>query len=395
MPSLSGGGAERMLLRLAEEFVERGIDVDLLLTRVKADNDRAVPGSLSPVRLRRCSMPVARYLAMQAAGRQWPHLIGPVLRAFSSSWALRYLPALADYLREHRPDVLLSANSWPNLVAIWARRLAGVQSRIVVSERVQLGERVRHLRRHARWRNLPRLIGEFYPEAVGVIAVSEGVARDLVSSAELPPETVKFLPNPVVSSRLEEMADAPVTHPWLADADIPVILGAGRLHPQKDFPSLLRAFALVREVRPARLIILGEGDQRTTLERLASTLGIEADFALPGHVENPFAYMKRSSVFVLSSRYEGLPGVLIQAMACGCPVVSTDCPSGPREIMKNGKLGALVPVGNFEDLAKAVLDAIDEPVPAELLKARASNYSVQAATDAYLQVLLPEIYPTL
>ncbi len=388
MPTLVGGGAERMLLRLAEEFAARGHEVDLVISRVKGAHDRQLPANLEPIRLSRCPAFAARIAAARAAGEDWPLILRPVLGAVAASWALRYLPSLADYLTERRPHALLAANSWPNLVALWARRLSGVDTRIVVSERVQLSERVEHLRWHARWRHLPALIARFYPEADGIVAVSEGVGRDLAATAGLPPETVTALPNPVVSSRLHDMADAPAPHPWLAEGEAPVILGAGRLHPQKDFPTLVRAFARVRRERTARLMILGEGAERSRLEGLARELGVAGDVALPGHVDNPFAYMSRASVFALSSRYEGLPGVLIQALACGCPSASTDCPSGPREILEDGRLGPLVPVGDVDGLAQGILRCLETPVPREILKERAADYSVEAATEAYLRVLL-------
>ena len=377
-----------MLLQLAEDFAARGFELDLLITRVKGSHDRAVPESLVPIRLERCSAFAARVSAARAAGREWPHLVGPVLGALSASWALRYLPALAAYLRERRPDVLLAANTWPNLVALWARRLARVETRIVVSERTQLSERVQHLRRRARWRHLPLLLARFYREADEITAVSRGVARDLVAATGLPPHSVKALPNPVVSTRLHELAEAPAPHPWLGEGEPPVILGAGRLHPEKDFRNLLKAFAQVRRRRSARLIIIGEGPERARLEKLRLELGLASEVALPGHAPNPFAFMRRSAVFALSSRYEGLPGVLIQAMACGCPCVSTDCPSGPREIMEDGKLGPLVPVGKADELAKGIIRCLDDPVPRVALRNRASAYSVEAAADAYLEVLL-------
>lgn len=389
MPSLTGGGAERMLLRLAEEFVGRGLRVDLLLSRVKGDHDRQVPDTLPPLRLRRCSVLRGRTAAMAAAGADWPCLLRPVLTPLSASWALRYLPALADYLRTHRPETLLAANSWCNLVALWARRLAGTDTRIVVSERIHLTDRVRHLRRHARWRHLPGLLGRFYPEAAGIVAVSEGVADDIAAATGLPRDTVQALPNPVVSARLHDLAAAAPPHPWLAEGEPPVVLGVGRLHPQKDFPTLLAAFARLRRDRPMRLIILGEGAERSRLEHLIAEHGLSRDVDLPGHVDNPFAFMSRGALFVLSSRYEGLPGALIQAMACGCPSVSTDCPSGPREILRDGALGPLVAVGDIEGMTAAMRHALDTPVSRDALRDRAAYYNVDRATDAYLEVLLP------
>lgn len=264
-----------------------------MLSRVRGTHDNQIPETLDPIRLARCPALSARRAAVRATGDEWPLLLRPVIMAVLPSWALRYLPSLAEYLAARRPHVLLSANSWPNLVALWARRLAGVDTRIVVSERVQLSERVHHLRLHARWRHLPALIARYYPEAEGIVAVSTGVADDLAETTGLPREAVLALPNPVVSSRLGDMAKAASPHPWLSGDAPPVILGVGRLHPQKDFLTLLKAFAKVRRERDARLIILGEGAERAGLERRARDLGIARDLALPGHVGNPFAYMSR------------------------------------------------------------------------------------------------------
>ena len=380
-----------MLLRLLERFVQRGHRVDLLLSRVRGDFHRQIPAGLEPIRLKRCSSLSMRVSLTRAAGEDWSLMVPPALLNASSSWALRYLPSLSEYLSENRPDVLLSANSWPNLVALLARRLSGVGTRVVVSERIQLSQRVQHLRRHARGRRLPALIERFYPEADAITAVSEGVADDRARTARLSRPTVLALPNPVVSATLLEMAGAEIPHPWLAAGQPPVILGVGRLHAQKDFPTLIRAFSQVREKRPARLIILGEGGERARLEGIVAKLGLAAHVDLLGHVDNPFSFMSRAAVFALSSRYEGLPGALIQALACGCPSVSTDCPSGPREIMQDGKLGPLVPVGDAAQLAQGIEQCLDAPFPRETLQMGVSRYDVDRAADAYLKVLLPDI----
>ena len=210
------------------------------------------------------------------------------------------------------------------------------------------------------------------------------------------PEKVRTIYNPVVTEDLAVQAQAPLAHPWFdvdASERIPVVLAAGRLTGQKDYPTLLRAFKEVRNQRPARLMILGEGQQRSALEALVKDLGIQEDVSLPGFVDNPFAYMARADLFVLSSAWEGLPGVLIQAMACGCPVVSTDCPSGPREILEGGTYGPLVEVGDARGLAEAMLSTLESSVPPPQLKARASDFSVEAISDEYLAALLPERSP--
>ena len=225
------------------------------------------------------------------------------------------------------------------------------------------------------------------PGADTVVAVSTHVADDLTTVVGLNHPSVIALYNPVVDDALRASAQQPLEHSWFAPDAVPVILGVGRLTEQKDFSTLLRAFACVRAKREARLVILGEGRLREDLEDLASKLGIQADVDMPGFVANPLQYMARASVFVLSSEYEGLPGVLIQALACGCPVVSTNCPGGSAEILANGKYGALVDVGDADSMAQAVLAELDNPTASEILLRRAEDFSVERAADNYLAVL--------
>src|SRR5690625_55191 len=189
-------------------------------------------------------------------------------------------------------------------------------------------------------------MARLYRHLDAVVTASEGVSTDTRTVTGLPPERIHVIDNPVVTPDLEELAAQPLDHPWFGDNDVPVILASGRLTKQKDFPTLLRAFARVRQNRPARLIVLGEGKLRTELEALAVKLGIASDVDLAGFASNPYPYVKQSDLFVLSSRWEGLGMALIEALALGIPAVSADCPSGPREILADGRYGALVPVGD-------------------------------------------------
>ncbi len=388
MPSLTGGGAERVLLELAIEFAAKGYPVDLLISRVKGRHDQKLPPDLMTVRLDPAGDIAGRARALVSAGREWRSLFRPVLLPLKSSWALRYLPALSRYLREKRPAALLSANSWPNLVAIWAKQNAQVETRVIVTEHTHLSRRVQHLARKWRWRHLPHLIAGTYPRANGIVAVSQGVADDLVTCAGLQKEHVVAIANPVVTPTLLRQAEAPIPHPWLASEN-PTLVAAGRLHAEKDFALLLRAFARAEKQCPAlRLIVLGEGPERRRLEQLSRTLGIERTVLLPGHVDNPYAFMSRASAFVLSSIYEGLPTVLIEALACGAPVISTDCPSGPAEILENGRFGRLVPVGDEEALAAAILLTLDTPPNRMALRHRGLEFTAAGAAGRYLPILL-------
>lgn len=355
LPSLRGGGAERMMVTLANGFAARGLGVDLAL----AQADGPYLGEVAP-EVRIVDLHARRVIAS--------------------------LPALVGYLRRERPQALLSAMGHANVVALWARDLARVPTRVVVSERAVLRPYLEDPK-GLRGRVLPSLMRRLYRRADRVVAVSGDVALDLRNLLHLPQEHIQVIYNPVVGPDLAARAHASIDHPWFANGEPPVLLGAGRLTAQKDFGTLIRAFARVSGRRSARLMILGEGEQRRELEALAKDLQVGHAVALPGFVENPFAYMSRAALFVLSSRFEGLPGVLIQAMACGSPVVSTDCPGGPTEILEGGRWGRLVPVGDFEALARAIEETLDDPAPPDV-RVRANYFDVDRAVDRYLHVLM-------
>jgi glycosyltransferase involved in cell wall biosynthesis len=231
-----------------------------------------------------------------------------------------------------------------------------------------------------------------YPFADQVVAISRGVQDDLHKWIGLPPGKVRTIYNPVVTTGLSGLASAPIPHPWLAQGEPPVVLGVGRLTEQKDFASLIRAFATVRKTRRCRLVILGEGELRAELEALVNELRLDDDVLMPGFQNNPFAWMGRAAVFVFSSVFEGLGGALIQAMACGTPVVSTDCPSGPAEILEDGKWGSLVPVGDVQALARAITDTLDADSHPDV-RLRAAFFSDQRSVDDYLEVCFPDRTP--
>jgi glycosyltransferase involved in cell wall biosynthesis len=234
---------------------------------------------------------------------------------------------------------------------------------------------------------LPVVMRLTYRRAHAVVAVADAMAEDLARMIGFPRDKITVVYNPAVTPEMLAKAQQPAPHAWLSPGGPPVLVAVGRLHEQKDFQTLLRAFALVRARRSARLIILGEGPERPALEAGVAKLGLTEDVDLPGFVPNPYAFMAGASQFVLSSRYEGLPTVLIEAMACGCPVVSTDCPSGPGEILDNGKYGRLVPVGDAAALAEAMEATLDAPPPAAELKARADLFHIDRVIDSYRRLL--------
>jgi glycosyltransferase involved in cell wall biosynthesis len=355
VPSVRGGGAERVMLNLAQGIAERGYAVDLVLAQAEGPYLAEVPESVPVVDLK-------------------------------SSRVLTSLPALVRYLQRERPEAMLSVMNYANIVALWARRLAGIPTRVVVSVHNTLSCSAQHASSR-RDRLMPQLIRRFYPWADGIVAVSKGVGDDLAQVAGLPCERIRVIYNPVVTPELREKAQAPLEHPWLAAGEPPVLLAVGRLTAQKDFRTLIQAFAQVRQTHLARLLILGEGEDRPVLEALVRQIGLERDVSLPGFVDNPCAYMARASLFVLSSRWEGLPTVLIEALYCGVPLISTDCPSGCREILADGQYGQLVPVGDATALARA----IEASLGGETVRPSRESwhpFEIKAVVNQYINVLL-------
>jgi glycosyltransferase involved in cell wall biosynthesis len=232
-----------------------------------------------------------------------------------------------------------------------------------------------------------RLVASAYPHADAIVAISPDIAADLAATAGVARNRIAVIGNPVDREGIERAAAAPVEHPWLQPGQPPVVLAVGKLKKQKDFPTLIRAFARVLHQRPARLIVLGEGEERARLQAMVTRMGLSDVVSMPGFVTNPYCWMARASVFVLSSAWEGLSNALLEALACGCPAVSTDCPSGPRNVLANGTFGPLVPVGDDTAMAEAILSLLAEPPAAERLRDRVRAFALDRSTERYLEVL--------
>ena len=350
LPSLRGGGAERVTVTLANEFTRKGIDVDVVLGR--ADG----PGILE---------------------------LDPGIRLIdlNARRVLTSLPGLVRYFRRENPRVVISGMMHSNIVAILAKRFSGSAAKLIVREDSvpslclpQESILVRAVMRY--------LMVTLYPQAKIIVTPSYGVARDLNRHFGLSSDRIKVIYNPVIYPGFEEKAKMLLSHPWFASGAPPVILSVGRLGPEKDFACLVRAFSKVRARCLVRLMILGEGSERPNLERMIQELGVAEDVALPGFVDNPMPYMSRASVYALSSRTESLGNALIEAMATGCPVVATDCPFGPREILVDGAFGWLVPTGDDDAMSRALLEALRTPrvaYPTEVL----GRFSAHRIVDEY------------
>lgn len=350
IPSLAGGGAEAVFLNLAQGFSSRGYDTDLLVVDKRGPLISSLPRDVNLVDL--------------AAKRASTSLL-----------------PLASYLRQSQPAALLSGLGHCNLVAILANWLTGGITRTFVSEHNNLSSTLQH-RPSLKLKSLRSLNSILYPTAQGIVAVSSGVADDLARSLSIERCRIHVVHNPVVTQSMLQKSNEGVDHHWFSSGSIPVLLAAGRLEPQKDFPTLVKAFGKVCRSRPARLLILGDGSQRNNIASLIRSLGLERFVELMGFVENPYPYMRRADLFVLSSAWEGFGNVLVEAMACGTQVIATNCPSGPSEILADGAYGRLVPVGDYDALAAAILDALGDGDKPDVI-GRASKFNIDSALDAY------------
>jgi len=373
--ALTGGGAQRRTLTLVNGFTERGYAVDLVTVRGRGLlNDQLLPP--------------ARHFPLDARWSGWHPGELTRKRSLKGYFAI---PALARYLRREAPDILLSAASHANIPAVLAWLRAGKPMPLVLRASNHPDGNLDHRpRRYRLFKPIYNRLGGFlYARANAVIAVSNGVKDAVAKLAGLPSERIKTIYNPMYDDSVEAAPDilATAPHPWLERGNPPVILGAGRLAIQKDFATLIRAFAILRRERAARLVILGEGAKREKLERLAKRLGIEDDVLLPGYVRDVPQWMARSGAFVLSSLWEGLPGVLIEALAAGCPIVAVDCPSGPREILEGGRYGTLVPVREPAAMAAAIAGALDSPRASDALRLRALEFGLSRGVTQYLEFL--------
>ena len=373
IPHLGGGGAERSILKLAQGLIQRRHRVDILLfEKIETLEDEIPPEAccffLEQKRIYgfRDRAHLAKRFGLRILKNLRTDLLGDAR-------------SVVAYIEEERPDCILPSLPRAKSATLLALGFTGLNPVVIPTVHSVLMNRKRRFR---------KLYSILFPVADRVVAVSEGVAGSIALKLGIPRKEITRIYNPADTAEITRLAHFVPDHPWMSDDGPPVILGAGRLARVKDYPTLLRAFRQVSRNSDVRLVILGEGSWRRRLEKLTRKLGLQEKVSLPGWVTNPYAFMSRASMFVLSSKLEGLANVLIEAMACGCPCVSTNCPSGPSEILDDGRFGPLVPVGDDSALAAAMERVLDSPPDKNMLLARAQEFSFDASVDQYERLIL-------
>ncbi|MCX7919971.1 MAG: glycosyltransferase [bacterium] len=322
IPSLVGGGAEKVMLLLLEHLNRDRFQPQLLVFENRTDYRTELPADINLTSLNKRT--------------RWGNLRIPI--------------ALAQAFKSIAPDLICSFLTTTNWMCLLARKIANVSTPLVISERNYLSENLTQ----QNWQSVHRwFIRRLYPEADSIVCISEGIKVDLVNNFRARPEQCTVIYNPIDIKRVQTLSREPVVFPWFQE-DIPILISCGRLTRQKNFQLLLTAFALLLKTMPARLIIFGKGELEAELKQTAVSLNINDRIAFLGFQQNPFKYMARAQLFILSSSWEGLGNVIIEAMACGVPVIATRCPSGPDEIITDGINGRLVPKGNPDQLAEAM-----------------------------------------
>ncbi len=354
LPFFGDGGMERAMINLTKGLLLKNIEVEfVLLKKGYGTFSNEIPAGVKIVELNS-------------------------LNFLTSIFKLR------GYLLQEQPTVLLSLSTPANVVSIVASKTTRGTRRVIVSTQVAVKTDITTTKLKAMLRPL---VYKIYNFADVVHVVSRGIGDDLESFG-VRAEKIKLIYNPVISPEILMEAHKPISHPWFVDGPlkVPLVFTITRLVPQKDLPTLLRAFAIVRKSKNMRLAIIGEGPLRVELEDLAKELGIEKDFALLGFIGNPYPYINRANVFAISSAWEGFCVAIAEALAFGLPVVSTDCPHGPREVLENGKYGKLVPVGDAQSLAKGILESLENPLPREFIKEGAKRFTIESITEEYIKV---------
>ena len=354
LPSLAGGGAERVIVTLINSLAEQEFLIDLVLANATGKFFSLLDKRVKVIDLQ-------------------------------SKYVFLSIPKLINYLTKEQPYILISAVENANTWGVIAKKLSRTRTKIIITEHSNWSQKL--LNHPSLKEKILFIIARYvYPMADRIITVSDGIRSNLLITMHLDPSKVIRIYNPSVPKNLDVQSSLPTNHPWLTHKDKPVIISVGRLVKEKDYKTLIHAFSKVNQEIASRLIILGDGPERKNLQAVIHHHGLENSIDMPGFVDNPFSWMAKSDIFVMTSLYEGLPTVLIEALACGIPAISTDCISGPSEILECGKYGDLVTIGSIVELANALINNLNKSHDSTILKERANIFSTENATTEYLDL---------
>lgn len=362
---LRKGGAHRALINVANQLAGEGYDVEFVVgTRVGGFSDR-LSGHVKVKELKTYT------------------LFGSISR-------------LVEYLNNNQDRCLLTTAQFRKSVAAIAGYLSDSNANIVLLESSTLSKVIEKLAifsnlfdtlGYAKYFLLPYFASGFYPLADKLVACSRGSRDDLAKMVGCSTDDLDVINHPIDVDEIRRKSKVKLTHSWLFDPDILTFISAGRFSLAKNYETLLEAFHLVSQQKDSRLILLGDGDLRNKIDQKIDQLEIREIVELPGMVDNPWKYMSRSDCFVLSSIWEGCPFVLIEALAVGTQVVSTDCNSGPKEILDDGQYGRLVPTKDPSAMAEAMIETVNNPKPVDIIRSRGEKYDLPVIADQYKQVL--------
>jgi glycosyltransferase involved in cell wall biosynthesis len=353
-PSLQPGGAERVALDLANWFSQKGIKVFLVLAKNLGGFTEEVGKNISIVDLK-------------------------------SNHVFQTIPKLISLIQDFQPTIILSFQTQANVAILVASLLSHLHIPVIPTEHstISINLNRKGLLKEKLLLPLARIL---YHQAPALISVSRKAADDLISTLHLDSKKVRVIYNPINLTKILNSSQMEYQHPWLTPGTPPLLLAVGRLTEAKGFSDLIQAISIVLQKRPVNLMIIGEGEKRTELENQIKTLGLENFVELNGFMANPYSVLSKADLFVSSSIWEGFGVAIVEAMACGIKVVATDCLSGPAEILENGRFGTLVPPGNPQLLADAILKSVDRTVISPDAKERANDFSIDKIGHQYLSL---------
>lgn len=371
------------MLNLSKEFTERNIKVDILVCKLSGALSQQIPNHINVIQLNKHNRLNLLFVLLKLPIQDWPAIFKLTLGRTPKSF--KRILSLKKYILSSKPDILLSCLNSANITSLWVKHLSHTDTIFAIQQVNLLSKSISDGKSLFEIKILPSLVKRWYKHADRIIAISKAVQTDLISNFELSKNSITTIYNPLDLDQITYLSSLPVQEPWFNDKT-PVVLAAGRLNKVKDYPFLFNAIKEANKCRVVKLIVLGEGPEKENLEKLIIKLRLEKLVKILDYTPNPYQYMRHADIFALSSKSEGLANVLQEALACGCKIVSTDCPGGPKEILDNGKYGKLVPPNNVAAMAVAITKSIDEKIDRNLLYSRASDFSLKKISCEYLKL---------